>query len=131
MQSLRRGQPNIVSEDGGGDNSCMMAAMDSAPADVPPEFSDNLFVWAVVILGIMHMMSHGERSHDEQLAVHGADSTSLHGAVQHLQSVRRAQKDAQDLLSRTTNSSSIALSTRKCHCWCVGDGAASNVATLP
>ena len=57
VQSWRWAQPNTVSEDGGGDNSCVMAAMDSATADVPPEFSENLFVWAVVILGIMHMMS--------------------------------------------------------------------------
>ena len=57
VQSWRWAEPSIVSQDGGGDNSCMMTATDGATANVPPDFSEHLFVWAVGILGIIDKMS--------------------------------------------------------------------------
>ena len=70
-----------MSEDEGGEDSCMMAAMDSARADVPPVVERTL-----VRLGGGHTWNHAhyqhcERAHDEQLDLHGTDSTSLLGVV--------------------------------------------------
>ena len=94
---FRWAQPNIVSEDGDGDNSCVMA-MDSAIADVLREFNEDLFVVRGGHTWNRAHDEHGERSHEEQLDVYGADSASLHGVVQHPHPVLCAQKDPQDLL---------------------------------
>ena len=62
--------------------------MDRATADGPP---DNLFVRAVVIPGTLHMMS--------TVCDHvGLTRFRFTAPAQHLQSVRRAQKDPQDVL---------------------------------
>ena len=97
VQSWRLAQPNIVSVDGDGDNSCMMAAMDSGTANVPPEFSEKLFAWPLVTPGIVHMMSTvSDHMMNSLLCVERIRLrfTALCSILS--QSVRRAQKDPQD-----------------------------------